>query len=70
MGRPGQALAYQLGEKAWLEAREAARRRDGAAFELKRFHRRALDMGPRDLDLLRAEPARANRPARTDPRAN
>ncbi|MFG2642834.1 DUF885 domain-containing protein [Streptomyces sp. NPDC048370] len=55
LGRPGQALAYKLGERAWLEAREAARRRDGAAFDLKRFHRHALDMGPMGLDLLRAE---------------
>jgi uncharacterized protein (DUF885 family) len=58
LGRPGQAIAYKLGEKIWLEAREAARRRDGAAFDLKEFHRRALDLGPMGLDLLRAELAR------------
>ncbi|GAA2592623.1 DUF885 domain-containing protein [Actinomadura fulvescens] len=55
LGRPGQAIAYKLGEKVWLEAREAARRRDGAAFDLKAFHRRALDLGPMGLDMLRAE---------------
>ncbi|SFL95769.1 DUF885 domain-containing protein [Streptomyces pini] len=55
LGRPGQAIAYKLGEKAWLEARDAARRRDGAAFDLKQFHRHALDLGPMGLDLLRAE---------------
>jgi uncharacterized protein (DUF885 family) len=55
LGRPGQAIAYKVGEKAWLEAREAARRREGAAFDLKGFHRRALDLGPMGLDLLRAE---------------
>ncbi|RLU90524.1 DUF885 domain-containing protein [Streptomyces griseocarneus] len=55
LGRPGQALAYKLGEKVWLEARDAARLRDGAAFDLKRFHQRALDLGPMGLDLLRAE---------------
>ncbi|MGI5484575.1 DUF885 domain-containing protein [Streptomyces lavendofoliae] len=60
LGRPGQALAYKLGEKVWLEAREDARRRDGAAFDLKRFHRRALDLGPMGLDLLRAELTRAD----------
>ncbi|MGW2018870.1 DUF885 domain-containing protein [Streptomyces sp. NPDC001927] len=60
LGRPGQALAYKLGEKAWLDARDAARRRDGAAFDLKRFHRQALDLGPMGLDLLRAELTRAN----------
>ncbi|MGK5558790.1 DUF885 domain-containing protein [Actinomadura kijaniata] len=55
LGRPAQAIAYKLGEKVWLEARQAARRRDGAAFDLKDFHRRALDLGPMGLDLLRAE---------------
>ncbi|WP_433338633.1 DUF885 domain-containing protein [Spirillospora sp. CA-294931] len=55
LGRPGQAIAYKLGEKVWLEAREAARRREGAAFDLKAFHKRALDLGPMGLDLLRAE---------------
>ncbi|MCC3768711.1 DUF885 domain-containing protein [Streptomyces sp. UNOC14_S4] len=58
LGTPGQALAYKLGEKVWLEARESARRREGAAFDLKRFHQRALDLGPMGLDLLRAELAR------------
>ncbi|MGI5169559.1 DUF885 domain-containing protein [Spirillospora sp. CA-253888] len=55
LGRPGQAIAYKLGEKVWLEARDAARRRAGAAFDLKGFHRRALDLGPMGLDRLRAE---------------
>ncbi|MGW2277628.1 DUF885 domain-containing protein [Streptomyces sp. NPDC001770] len=55
LGRPGQALAYKLGEKVWLEARAAARRRDGAAFDLRRFHQHALSLGPMGLDLLRAE---------------
>ncbi|MFD0690268.1 DUF885 domain-containing protein [Actinomadura fibrosa] len=59
LGRPAQAIAYKLGERVWLEAREAARRRDGAAFDLKAFHRRALDLGPMGLDLLRTELSRA-----------
>ncbi|SNR81370.1 DUF885 domain-containing protein [Actinomadura mexicana] len=59
LGRPGQAIAYKLGERVWLEAREAARRREGAGFDLKGFHRRALDLGPMGLDLLRAELARS-----------
>uniref|UniRef100_A0AAU2VC00 DUF885 domain-containing protein n=1 Tax=Streptomyces sp. NBC_00003 TaxID=2903608 RepID=A0AAU2VC00_9ACTN len=62
LGRPGQALAYKLGEKVWLEARDAARRRDGTAFDLKQFHRHALDLGPMGLDLLRAELTRKNWP--------
>ncbi|MGI5422707.1 DUF885 domain-containing protein [Actinomadura luteofluorescens] len=59
LGRPGQAIAYKLGERVWLEAREAARRREGAGFDLKAFHRRALDLGPMGLDRLRAELARS-----------
>ncbi|MEU5183245.1 DUF885 domain-containing protein [Streptomyces longwoodensis] len=62
LGRPGQALAYKLGEKVWLEAREAARRRDGAAFDLRRFHHHALTLGPMGLDLLRAELTRGSGP--------
>ncbi|MBD0711497.1 MULTISPECIES: DUF885 domain-containing protein [unclassified Streptomyces] len=60
LGRPGQALAYKLGEKVWLESREAARRRDGAAFDLARFHHHALNLGPMGLDLLRTELTRAD----------
>jgi uncharacterized protein (DUF885 family) len=58
LGRPGQAIAYKVGERVWLEGREEARRRAGAAFDLKEFHRRALDLGPTGLDLLRSELAR------------
>ncbi|MCP2343292.1 DUF885 domain-containing protein [Actinomadura rupiterrae] len=55
LGRPGQAIAYKLGERIWLEARDTARRRDGDAFDLKAFHQHALDLGPMGLDRLRAE---------------
>ncbi|WP_398933422.1 DUF885 family protein [Streptomyces sp. 130] len=55
LGRPGQALTYKLGEKVWLEAPEAARRRDGSSFSIKRFHHHALNLEPMGLDLLRAE---------------
>jgi uncharacterized protein (DUF885 family) len=58
LGLPGQAIAYKVGERVWLEEREAARRRQGAAFDLRAFHRDALDLGPMGLDLLRAELAR------------
>jgi uncharacterized protein (DUF885 family) len=59
LGRPAQAIAYKVGEKVWLEAREQARRRAGDAFDLKAFHRTALDLGPMGLDMLREELARA-----------
>jgi uncharacterized protein (DUF885 family) len=58
LGWPGQAPAYKLGERIWLEAREEARRRQGAAFDLSKFHADALNLGPLGLDPLRAALAR------------
>lgn len=37
LGRPGQAVSYKLGERAWLEGRERARAGQGAGFDLKRW---------------------------------
>ncbi|HEX5995611.1 MAG TPA: DUF885 domain-containing protein [Jiangellales bacterium] len=54
LGLPGQASSYKIGERHWLRLREAARAREGAAFDLKAFHRRALDIGSVGLDVLRA----------------
>ncbi len=53
LGWPGQASAYKLGERIWLEAREDVRRRKGAAFDLKEFHSEALALGSIGLDPLR-----------------
>ena len=55
LGWPGQAISYKVGERHWLEIREEAKRREGARFDLKRFHSRALELGPMGLDQLRAE---------------
>ncbi|MET8542276.1 DUF885 domain-containing protein [Kitasatospora sp. NPDC004799] len=52
LGWPGQAVGYKLGERAWLEGREAARRRRGAAFDLKDWHMKALSLGSLGLDDL------------------
>ncbi|WP_033229316.1 DUF885 domain-containing protein [Serinicoccus profundi] len=54
LGWPGQAPSYKIGERLWLELREECRRREGADFDLKAFHRRALDIGGVGLDTLRA----------------
>lgn len=53
LGWPGQAPSYKLGERLWLAAREEARQRAGAGFDLKAFHSGALRMGPMGLDTLR-----------------
>ncbi len=53
LGWPGQAPAYKLGERLWLQLRDEVRRREGDAFDLRGFHRRALDIGSVGLDVLR-----------------
>jgi uncharacterized protein (DUF885 family) len=58
LGWPAQAISYKVGERAWLDARADAQDRHGAAFDLKAFHRFALDLGPMGLDHLRTELAR------------
>jgi uncharacterized protein (DUF885 family) len=54
LGWPGQAPSYKVGERIWLQAREDAKARHGSAFDLKEFHRGALDLGSIGLDPLRA----------------
>ena len=58
LGWPGQAPSYKVGERIWLQAREDARARLGSAFDLKSFHRSALDLGSIGLDPLQAALAR------------
>ncbi|MEU5692663.1 DUF885 domain-containing protein [Actinosynnema sp. NPDC020468] len=53
LGWPGQAPSYKLGERLWLAARDEARARHGEAFDLKAFHKQALEMGAMGLDTLR-----------------
>ncbi|MFJ1764091.1 DUF885 domain-containing protein [Amycolatopsis sp. NPDC088138] len=53
LGWPGQAPAYKIGERLWLAARDDARTRAGASFDIKRFHTQALNMGGMGLDTLR-----------------
>jgi uncharacterized protein (DUF885 family) len=58
LGWPGQAPSYKVGERIWLAAREDAKRRQGSAFDLRSFHRAALDLGSIGLDPLREALAR------------
>ncbi len=53
LGWPGQAPSYKLGERLWLQMREDAKAAWGDRFDLKEFHRVALDVGSVPLDVLR-----------------
>lgn len=53
LGWPGQAPSYKIGERLWMELRAEVARREGDDFDLKTFHRRALDIGSVGLDTLR-----------------
>ena len=59
LGVPGQAISYKVGERTWLEAREAAKLRDESRFDLKAWHNRALNLGPMGLAQMRREMAGA-----------
>ena len=52
-GWPGQAPAYKLGERTWIQLRDAARAAD-PDLSLKDFHTRALALGGLPLDVLRS----------------
>ncbi|MBB4685070.1 DUF885 domain-containing protein [Amycolatopsis jiangsuensis] len=49
-GWPGQAIAYKLGERAWLRARAEAAAKPG--FTLRQWHHDALAVGPVGLAAL------------------
>ncbi len=53
-GWPGQAPSYKVGQRIWEQLRDEVKARDGASFNIKEFHRRALDMGGVGLDTLKA----------------
>lgn len=61
LGLPGQAISYKLGERAWLDGREAARAAHaarGERLDLKSWHTAALSLGSLGLDDLQDELAR------------
>jgi len=57
LGIPGQAISYKVGERVWLEAREASKQRAGGSFKLKDWHNRALRLGPMGLAQMKREMA-------------
>ncbi|TPW76290.1 DUF885 domain-containing protein [Schumannella soli] len=54
LGWPGQAPSYKVGQRIWEQLRDEYRRREGAAFDMKRLHTRALNIGGVGLDTLKS----------------
>lgn len=53
LGWPGQAPSYKVGQRIWEQVRDAYQAERGSGFDVKEFHKRALDMGGVGLDTLR-----------------
>lgn len=53
LGWPGQAPSYKVGQRIWEQVRDAYESQHGDAFDIKGFHKRALDLGGVGLDTLR-----------------
>ena len=53
LGWPGQAPSYKVGQRIWEQVRDAYQAERGGDFDVKEFHKRALDMGGVGLDTLR-----------------
>ncbi|QTX04645.1 DUF885 domain-containing protein [Agromyces archimandritae] len=53
LGWPGQAPSYKVGQRIWEQLRDDVARREGDAFDIRAFHKRALDLGGVGLDTLR-----------------
>jgi uncharacterized protein (DUF885 family) len=58
LGWPSQAITYKVGERCWLDIRESARQRLGAAYSNKAFHSYSLGLGCLGLDLFKEEMSR------------
>ena len=53
-GWPGQAPSYKVGQRIWEQIRDDYKAREGADFDIREFHRKALDIGGVGLDTLKA----------------
>jgi uncharacterized protein (DUF885 family) len=53
LGWPGQAPSYKVGQRIWEQIRDEVKAREGADWDIKAFHKRALDVGGVGLDTLR-----------------
>ena len=54
LGWPGQAPSYKVGQRIWEQLRDEVKRREGSAWNIKAFHKRALDLGGVGLDTLKS----------------
>ena len=52
-GWPGQAPSYKIGQRIWEQTRDEYAANKGTAFDIKEFHREALNLGGLGLDTLR-----------------
>jgi len=52
-GWPGQAPSYKIGQKIWEQIRDEVKAKQGSSFDIKAFHKRALNLGGLGLDSLR-----------------
>jgi uncharacterized protein (DUF885 family) len=53
LGWPGQAPSYKVGQRIWEQIRDEYKAREGDAFDIKAFHKKALDIGGVGLDTLK-----------------
>jgi len=58
-GWPGQAPSYKIGQRIWEQIRDDYKKRKGAEFDIKQFHKVALNLGGLGLDTLRTAMERA-----------
>ena len=59
LGWPAQAPSYKVGQRIWEQIRDDYAARKGASFDIKEFHKTALNLGGLGLDTLRSAMARA-----------
>ena len=52
-GWPGQAPSYKVGQRVWEQIRDESKARAGDSWNIKEFHKLALNLGGLPLDTLR-----------------
>jgi uncharacterized protein (DUF885 family) len=52
-GWPGQAPSYKIGQRIWEQIRDEYKGKKGADWDIKEFHREALNLGGLGLDTLK-----------------